>query len=137
METYTQQKQRHKEEFGKLEGIFFAFSNSQFKEGMEKVGLSENDTHLIYSMGGTGGYIRKDKNQAMKDLLDRQGKEREALKKDKKALVKALVYELNNHEFSYTGDFTDALEALGFTYETIDKSILKQAVKLAYREQQP
>jgi hypothetical protein len=34
METYTEQKKRHSDDVNKFEGLFFAFSNEQFKEGL-------------------------------------------------------------------------------------------------------
>lgn len=131
MESYTQQKERHQDEFGKLEGIFYAFNNEQFKEGMEKVGLTEKDVSKIYSMGGTGGYIKKENMQALKDLWARHEKERTELKANNKELFNALVYELKNHEYGYTGDYSDALDALGLDYETLDKVLLKRACKKA------
>ena len=37
METYTQQKKRHQDEFNKFSGLFFAFNKEQLAEGLEKV----------------------------------------------------------------------------------------------------
>lgn len=50
--------------------------------------------------------------------------------KEEKYLIQSLVYELGNHEYIYSYDCTDALEALGFTYETVNKKALEKAIKI-------
>jgi hypothetical protein len=61
-----------------------------------------------------------------KEIIDLINKENDLLTK--------LVYQLNNHEYCYTGDVTSALKALGLTIETVDNNILKKAVQLSYQE---
>ncbi len=128
METYTEQKKRHSDEFGAFEGMFWAFSTEQFIEGMTKIGLKKEDTHEILSIGA-GGYMLKSKREDFRSLISRQELERKELKKNEKALIAGIVYELQNHEYCITGDVTDALEALGLTRETVSPEILKKAVK--------
>lgn len=134
METYQLQKARHSKEFGDIKGMFFAFSQSQLAEGLQKVGLSpEPESHkLIASIGG-GGYILKTSIPEFEATLERHAKERAALRKDKKELLAALVYELDNHEYCITGDPTEALDVLGYTRETIPADILKAAIKQCSR----
>jgi hypothetical protein len=69
-----------------------------------------------------------------KKLLAQNNKEMEELKKDNKSLLKAIVYELNNHEYCYTGDVEPALSALNLKIEDVPSDILKKATKLAYKE---
>jgi hypothetical protein len=128
IETYGQQKARHHDELNGFEGIFFAFSNEQFAEGMAKVGLSPEDTKQIYSLGA-GGYLLKTRSKAWGEILKRHEMERKQLRANKKALVDALVYELRNHEFCILRDPQEAVEAIGETMETIDKGILKAAIQ--------
>lgn len=128
--TYTELKQRQSKEMNDFEGIFFAFSNEQFKEGMQKIGLLPDDTSKIYSLGA-GGYILKDKSKAFHEMLDRFEKEKQDLKKQEKSLLEALVYELKNHEFCITLDPNDALDALGWNENEIDPKILKKAMALS------
>ena len=130
MITYQELKRKHSEDIDNFEGIFFAFNNKQFKEGMEKVGLTISDTKEIYSLG-VGGYIRKDKSKDFEDMLERHTKERQELKKEEKTLLSALVYELQNHEYCISGDTEPALNALGFTKEEIDSKLLNKACRLA------
>jgi hypothetical protein len=128
METYTEMKARHSDEFGRFEGVFWAFSNEQLAEGMEKVGLAKDDFKAIVSIGA-GGYLRKDRVEAFRELFARQKKEMQDLKKDQATLVDALDYELSNHEFCISGDPRDAVEALGYTMETVPADALKKAIK--------
>ena len=130
METYTQLKQRQEKELNEFKGIFFAFNNNQFEEGMTSIGLTVADTKQIYSLGA-GGYIRKDRSADFHAMMDRHADERQQLKKEESALLEALVYELRNHEYCISGEFEPALDALGFSREDIDPAILKKACSLA------
>ena len=129
-EKYQELKNRHGEEIGGFEGLFFAFDNKQFEEGMEKVGLKVNQTGDIFSIGA-GGYILKSRSQAFHDMLSRHAAELKTLLQEEKALLTALVYELQNHEYCITYDITEALESLGLEEGDIDKEILKKACKEA------
>lgn len=131
LETYKEQKVRHHKELGDFEGIFFAFSDDQFNEGLKKVGLSETDSpsQFIYSIGA-GGYILKTKSKDFRLMLKKHKEERKSLKKDNKRLLDALVYELNNHEYGFTGDPSDALQALGLSSQDIEPKLLKEAFSI-------
>lgn len=126
-ETYQELKARQAEELNKFEGIFFAFNNEQFKEGMEKIGLTIEDTKQIFSLG-SGGYIRKDKSEAFHAMFKRHSDEKKTRKQEEKFLLESLVYELRNHEFCITLDPSDALNALGYNKEDIDPKILNKAM---------
>jgi hypothetical protein len=130
METYNELKSRHEKELNEFTGMFFAFNNEQFSEGMKRVDLDPSDTKSIYSIGG-GGYIRKDRADALDELFKRHNKERKELKKNEKTLLEALVYELRNHEYGYTWDVKPALDALGYSESEIDSKLLKKARLLA------
>ena len=130
MKNYQELKQAHSKDIDNFGGIFFAFNQEQFKEGMEKVRLTISDTKEIFSLGA-GGYIRKDKSKDFEDMLERHTKERQELKKEEKTLLSALVYELQNHEYCISGDTEPALNALGFTKDEIDLKLLNKACRLA------
>jgi len=127
MENYTELKARHAKELNDFEGIFFAFNNEQFKEGMEKIGLTIEDKKQIFSLGA-GGYIRKDKSTEFHAMFKRQAEEKKTRKQEEKFLFESLVYELCNHEYCITLDPSDALDALGYNKEDIDPKILKMAM---------
>ncbi|KKM62621.1 hypothetical protein LCGC14_1519900 [marine sediment metagenome] len=126
METYTDMKKRHGEEIDSFEGLFFAFSNKQLDEGLEKMKATTKDIVSI----GVGGFILKTEVVAWENLFNMHDKERKERLKDEKKLVDALVYELNNHEYGYTYDPSSALEALGLTVESVEPKLLKKACKL-------
>ena len=130
METYTELKARQAKEMNEFQGIFFAFSNEQLKEGLEKLGLTLEDTSKIYSIGA-GGYILKERSKDLDAMFKRWEQEREELKKEEKNLLDALVYELRNHEYCITGDPDDALNALGWDRKDIDPKLLGKACAMA------
>lgn len=127
MEKYTELKARQAKELSDFDGIFFAFNNEQFREGMEKIGLTVEDTKQIYSLG-SGGYIRKDKSEAFNAMFKRHAEEKKIRKQEEKFVFESLVYELRNHEYCITYDPSDALNALGYNKEDIDPKILKKAM---------
>lgn len=118
--------------------FMFAFSNEQFKIGMEKLGLKETDTDKIISIGG-GGFIRKTDLNAYNKMWDTIRKEeKELIDADKtgEGYIKDMfVSELENHEYGYTYDLEDTLDALEFTYEQVMSSpTLKHGLELAQKE---
>ena len=130
MESYVDLKVRQAKELNDFEGIFFAFNNEQFAEGMKKIGLSiedaNDDTKQISSLG-SGGYIRKDRSADFHAMFRRHDEEKKTRKQEEKFLFDSLVYELKNHEYCITGDTSDAINALGYKKEGIDPKILRNA----------
>lgn len=116
--------------------MFFAFSEKQFEEGLAKLGVSPTAEKAIVSIGA-GGYIRKEDVDEFKNLFSNR---KSALRKemeDDKFLYDAFLYELYNHEYGYTGDDTDAIEALGLDAESVYADermlrILKKACAVAW-----
>lgn len=126
IETHQEMKARHSKEVNDFKGLFFAFSNEQLIEGLEKIGLKKEGTHHICSIGA-GGYILKSEVKAFKEMLDRHAIERKQRLKDERQLFDSLVYELRNHEFCITYDPTDALDSLGLTSDDVPEKLLKKA----------
>lgn len=124
---YTELKRKHAEEMNNFEGIFYAFNNEQFKKGIDKVGATQDNK--VVSLGA-GGYILKSKLAAFKEMFKRHEQEMKKLRQDRKKLLDSLVYELNNHDYSYTGETTDALEALGVSADELPTGLLSEATKL-------
>ena len=72
-ETYVQMKNRHQKEYEDFSKncVFFAFSNDQFNEGMQKLGLDpDKDTDKIYRTFG-GGFILRTKSKEQEELFNR------------------------------------------------------------------
>jgi len=122
MSVYTELKQRHSREVNDLP-FFFAFNDKQFEAGMQKFGLTVEQTDQIYKFGSIGGFYRRSDSAKIHGTLERHEKEREeAIAADKKGdgyIFEMFLYELNNHEYGYTWDVTDTLNALDLTPEQI------------------
>lgn len=106
--------------------MFFAFNKEQFTDGMKSIGLDpEKDIDKIYRIDG-GGYYRKTDAEEFHRLMQKNAEElREAIATDPtgEGFIYQMFYsELANHEYSYTEDVTDTLNALGMTAEEIDSN---------------
>lgn len=124
MNKYDEFRKRQQEEFNKFP-MAFAFSNQQLKEGLEKLGLTENDKDKIIGIGA-GGFIKANDKEAYIQLRKRHAKEfDEAIKADitgENFIKDMFESELANHEYGYTEDLTDTLAALGLTMKEISEN---------------
>tara|TARA_R100000329_G_scaffold146612_2_gene133291 strand:+ start:967 stop:1380 length:414 start_codon:yes stop_codon:yes gene_type:complete len=133
METYKKLSNRHSKELHDFEGMFFAFNNDQYLEGIKKLKISEKTAHETMIPYGGGAFIFKDRVYDLKELTDRQKEERENAFKNDKFLMDALVYELLNHEYCITYDEQDALDALGLSVEEVPSHIMINATREAIK----
>jgi len=118
MNRYAKMRQRQQEEFNNLP-LGFAFSYEQFRKMMCGWGLDpEKDTDKLYRIPG-GGFVQKKDHALFHETLDRHDAELQAAIDDDDTgegfVYEMFLYELSNHEFGYTGDPEETLEALGFT----------------------
>ena len=115
-----QQKEIHEFPF------FFAYNDEQFIQGMKRFGLSIEDTDKIYKFGDTGGFYLRTDAARLREIGDRHKAERDAaIAADKRGngyIFHMFRDELINHEFTYTGDLTDTLDALCITVEEINSN---------------
>lgn len=123
METYEEMRNRHQQEVNAFP-MGAAFSENQFNEMMEKWGLDpEKDLDKICGAGVPGCFIRKSDKDAWKNLFENHFKEQdEAIAQDLDGtgfVYSMFKYELDNHEFGYTWDMTDALDCLGYTVDEV------------------
>lgn len=137
MNQYGELKERQRAEVNALP-LGFAFSDRQFNEMMKGWGLDpEKDLGKIVSIG-CGGFIQKKDRAALHETMDRHGRElKEAIDADSTGegfIFDMFLYELDNHEYGYTGDTSDTLEALGFTAkEVVDDPRLNRGICLAHQ----
>jgi hypothetical protein len=124
MNAYREMRKRHQDEFDKFP-LGAAFSDEQFKEMFQKWGLDANkksDLDKVVHLYA-GAYIRKADVPAYKEMASRHTKEmNEAIAADETGegfIYSMFLYELCNHEFGYTGDYEDTLDALGYSWEQI------------------
>lgn len=124
METYKEMSERHQEEVNAFP-IGAAFSNEQFEEMMKKWGLNPKHTYKIVSLG-CGCFIKRDDLNAYTEMMVRHRKERnDAIKADvtgEEFIYQMFVAEMDDHEYGYTGDLEDVLEAVGMTLDEIANS---------------
>ena len=122
--TYCELKEKHQKEFNNFP-MFYAFSNERFEEGMRKFGLNpETDNDKILHLSGTGGYFKKADEPMFDEMMARHKREiEEAIENDATGngfIYEMFNYELANHEYGYTGDIEQTLEALDMTMEQIN-----------------
>jgi len=130
MNKYAELRQRQQEEFNALP-LGFAFSQKQFDEMMRGWGLDpEKDTGKIYSIGA-GGYVQKKDADLLHQTRERHDAElAAAIEADKTGdgfIDEMFLYELDNHEYGYTGESEDTLDALCLTAQEVaaDKRLLR------------
>ena len=135
MESYEEMEKRHMAEFNDFP-LGAAFTEKQLQEALIKLGLDpETGKSEVVSIGA-GCFIRKKDMRAYKEMITRQAAELEAaINADETG--EGFIYgmfcrELSNHEYSYTGDVTDALNALGITPDDLEqKPALANGLRLA------
>ena len=137
MNRNAEMKQRQQQEFSAFP-MQFAFSDKQFVEGMAALGLEPTDTDKVYKAPG-GGFYRREDGQRLKEMMDRFDRElQEAIAADETGecfIYEMFLTELNNHEFGYTMDTEEALDALGYTAdEVLSDPRLKRGIEKAATE---
>lgn len=145
MNKYDELRKRQQAEFDALP-IGAAFGHQQFVEMMKKWDLchgedgepTENDCKQISHIYA-GAYIQKKDIPALREVSARHKAEFEkAIAEDEtgEGFVYDMFYsELCNHEYGYTGDPEDAIEALGMSFEEIySNEKLSHALEKAERD---
>ena len=117
--------------------VFYAFNDKQFNEGLKKLNIEENEIKDKIVSIGAGGYALKTEAYKIHELFEKHDNKFKELMKDENFAVSAFDYELGNHEFTYTGNTSDAIESLGFTHSEIKKNkhllkCLNKAIKLQW-----
>ena len=138
MNKYSEMKKCHQERINALP-LMFAFSDKQFKEGMERWGLTENDTDKIYKLGSTGGfYQRKDSTLIFSTFEENENEINEAINADHDGtgfIKDMFIYELANPEYCITYDLEPTLAALNLSEDDVlNNDKLLNGLKLAKSE---
>lgn len=124
MMDYRTMREKHQQEVNEFP-LGFAFGDKQFEEMMRKWGLDAKKKSDLAKVSHlfAGAYILKKDIPAYKEMSRRHSKEYEAaIAADKTGdgfCYEMFDYELRNHEFGYTGDYEDTLDALGLTWEQV------------------
>lgn len=130
MNKYADMRKHQQEEFNALP-LGFAFSIRQFNEMMKGWGLDpDKDRDKIYRLPG-GGYVQKKDADLLHQVRERHDAEMAAaIVADKTGddfIYQMFLAELADHEYGYTGDADDTLDALGYTMEQVraDKRLFR------------
>jgi len=115
MNKYTELNAKHSKMVNDFP-MAFAFSNKQFEEAKEKLGVESNDELL--SVPG-GGIIRKTDQEAFTKQYHQRNNEIEDALKDDEYLYEGFLYELANHEYCITGDPESTLDCFGLTVDEV------------------
>lgn len=119
MNKYREFKERTQNEFNNFP-IGFAFNSEQFEESKKKLGVKDN-SELVKI--GCNGFIRKADRVKFHKMISSQNEEYDRLiledTEGNGFIADIFKYELPNHEFGYTWDLEDTLDALDLTKEKV------------------
>ena len=136
MNAYQQMKELHQKEFNAFP-LGFALTDESFDKMMRDWGLEPTDTKKICKIPNTGfGFMRKSDVPAFLEMIERhRNEEKELMETVPDFAYDMFRYELANHEYGYTYDTDDTVEALGLTYDEIEADPkLKDAFERAKRD---
>jgi len=123
MNKYVEFKTKKSNDFDKIP-CFFAFNNEQMERGKKKLNITNNNELVIIQ--GTGMYMIKSDKNLLDEFYSKYEKEFDNLIKEDQTgegfITDMFYYELNNHEYSYTGRIGEALDCLGLTRKQIKET---------------
>lgn len=128
MSKYYEYKKNRESGIGGFEGLFFAFNQEQFKEGIAKVGATKDNKVVEI---GAGGYILKNRLADFEKLVKDLKTGLKTKLRSKAFFYDAMCYELCNHEYCITMSSEAALEALNINEKWIEKNKLTEEYKKA------
>lgn len=119
---YLTLKQKHSEDVNGFP-MFFAFSDKQFNEALEKWGIPRKKASEALTRIPGGGFVRKEDGPKLLNMLNRHEQEmKDAMNHEetgKTFIYEMFRYELANHEYGYTRDVEPTLDALGLTWDEV------------------
>lgn len=111
--------------------LFGKKSDAELIEAISKIGAKSVDE--LIGIGG-GGYIHKSKKDDFLTMMRKHTAERKEFSSNQNNLVEVIFSEMCNHEYAYTQDPEDTLNALGKTYKDLQDPNFKKAWKLAEKK---
>ena len=112
---YREFREYWQKEFEKLP-VKYAFNQKQLEKAMNELGLDvKTDMDKVISIFGAGDIWRKDDVEKYKEFSRKESEQRNELMKDKEFVKDMFLYEMGNHEYGYTLDSEDVIEACGLT----------------------
>ena len=122
MNAYAEMKKHHQEEVDALP-IYWAFTEERFDEVLKELGLTKNDTDKLRRAPGGGFCLASDAKMIADTLRGHRREMEEAISADETGdgfIKDMFMYELRNHEYTYTCEVEETVEACGFTMEQVE-----------------
>lgn len=122
MNAYAEMKKRHQEEVNALP-IYWAFTEERFDEVLKELGLTKNDTDKLCRAPGGGFCLASDAQMIVSTLIRHSKELKAAVEADKTGdgfIKDMFLYELRNHEYTYTCEVEETVESCGFTMEQVE-----------------
>lgn len=116
---YLELKKRHQKELEDFP-IAYAFNDKQLQEALKKLGATKEECITVF---GHGDIVKRSDKNALIAMLEHHDEElKRKLKDDPEFAYEAILYEMNNHEYSinWTAD-EDTMAALNIDWEFIRK----------------
>lgn len=111
--------------------LFEKKSDAELAEAISKIGAKSVDELIGI---GDGGYIHKSKKDDFLTMMRKHAKEKKAFSSNQNNLVEMIFSEMCSHEYAYTQDPEDTLNALGKTYKDLQDPNFTKAWKLAEKK---
>ena len=120
--SYGEMKDAHQKDVNDFPMVFMfgKKSDEELKRILAKINATSLDECI--SVYGAGDVMNKADLPKWNELCKVHGEERKRFVENN--LVQAILYEMENHEYSYTRDPEDTLMALGRTYEDLENDPL-------------
>ena len=109
--TYHDLKENQSEEFNHF-SMMFAFDDKQLIKGLKKLNVRKDEMKAKLLKLPGGGFMRKNDRKAFRDMNVRHKDELADAMQDDEFLIKAIEYELGNHEYIITYDPEATIECL-------------------------
>lgn len=94
----------------------FALTKKQFEEGLQRLGVTEEE---ITSIGMCGFILKKDEKKFNALINDLELKLKSFIEKDDEFVVQMFEYEMGNFEYYISGDDEEVLLACGLSLESL------------------
>lgn len=122
MNSYQEMRRRQQEEVDALP-LYWAFTEEQFDKKLQELGLTRADTDKLCKTWGGGFCLASDADMIATTLARHRADLRAEIRADKTGLgfIKDMfVSELRNHEYGYTLETEEAVDACGFTEAEVE-----------------
>lgn len=130
MNKYKEFKKYRKERITSFPKMF-AFNKKQLEEGLQRLGVTEEE---ITSIGMCGFILKKDKKKFNVLINDLELKLKSFIEKDDEFVLQMFEYEMGNFEYYISEDDEEVLLACGLSLESLKDDRLSKLYEEAKRK---